>query len=133
MLPRWDEESIDGAFAWDPTLSHLLLNGGHVLIDASAFFNWGRPTYQFVVVADAFKRDQPETVKRILGIMATLDESFKDRTQNGLWTPTEGSLLDAAYSSRSALDSSNMADYEAVNGESLESYLAKNLRATGKG
>ena len=45
IVRAWDEGTIDGAYLWQPSLQHILENGGHNLITGGPVTDWGKATF----------------------------------------------------------------------------------------
>ena len=75
ILPAWNAGSIDGAFCWGQPYS-TLLQQGFLMIAAETLASWGRLTFNAFVVSASFAAAQPEVVRHVVSVMATIDAAY---------------------------------------------------------
>ncbi len=83
IAAAWDRGDIDGAFVWDPVLSHLK-RGGHVLITSGLLSSWGKATFDGMVVSSSFAATHGDFVAALVRVLAAADARYR-RDKAG-WT-----------------------------------------------
>jgi len=76
----WQRGDIDGAFIWDPVLGKIKQDG-NVLISSKTLSNWGKPTFDGLVVDKEFGKENPEFMAKILKLIASLDDQYRDEKE----------------------------------------------------
>jgi taurine transport system substrate-binding protein len=84
IAAAWQRGDIDAAFVWDPALSKIK-RSGKVLITSGELGRWGKPTFDGIVVAREFARNNPEFMTGFIEVLAATDAEYRDNVAT--WTP----------------------------------------------
>lgn len=76
----WERGDIDGAYVWEPALSHLK-NSGKVLTSSEEVGKWGAPTYDIWIVRKDFAKQHPEFLRRFAKVTADVSEQYRSDPQ----------------------------------------------------
>jgi len=77
----WQRGDIDGAFVWDPVLGKIKKDG-KVLISSKTLSDWGKPTFDGLVVQKEFGEENPEFMAKILKLIAGVDEQYRSEKES---------------------------------------------------
>jgi len=77
----WQRGDIDGAFVWDPVLGKIKKDG-KVLISSKTLSDWGKPTFDGLVVQKDFGKENPEFMAKILKLIAGVDEQYRSEKES---------------------------------------------------
>ena len=76
LLDAWQNDQLDAAFIWQPTLERLL-DDGHVLISSRDLNERGITTADVAVVSRDFARANPDIVKKYIELQMKAHNLFK--------------------------------------------------------
>ncbi len=76
IAAAWERGDIDGAFIWDPVLGRIK-DSGRVLITSGELSNWGKATFDGMVVDKTFGQENPEFVAQLIKLIADADETYR--------------------------------------------------------
>lgn len=76
IVAAWERGEIDAAFVWNPALADVKRNG-RVLITSGHLSEWGRATFDGMVVLGAFARDHAGFMCKFVSVMALADEAYR--------------------------------------------------------
>lgn len=93
IAAAWERGDIDAAFVWDPALGRIK-ESGRVLITSGDLSNWGKATFDGLVVTRSFASEHPEFLARLVNHIASLDEQY--RSQAATLTPSSPLVKDIA-------------------------------------
>jgi taurine transport system substrate-binding protein len=93
IAAAWERGDIDAAFVWDPALGRIK-ESGQVLITSGDLSNWGKATFDGLVVTKAFANEHPEFLARLVSHIASLDAQY--RRQAAALTPSSPLVKDIA-------------------------------------
>ncbi|CAM2010556.1 taurine ABC transporter substrate-binding protein [Acanthopleuribacter pedis] len=79
ILAAWTQESIDAAFVWSPILNRITPTGT-VLLTSGAIADTGKPTFDGMIVANAFAKENADFMKQFVKEVARLDGDYRDNT-----------------------------------------------------
>lgn len=77
IAAAWERGDIDGAFIWDPALSRIKDNG-KVLITSGELSNWGKATFDGMVVSKEFANDNKQFMCQFVQTIAAADAAYRD-------------------------------------------------------
>jgi taurine transport system substrate-binding protein len=83
IAAAWTRGDIDAAFVWDPALGRIK-DSGKVLITSGQLCNWGKCTFDGMVVNRQFAEANPEFMAKFVKVIAQADEAY--RGNPGAWT-----------------------------------------------
>lgn len=75
MPAAWERGDIDAAFVWDPALGKLKQNG-HVLLTSGLLTNWGKATFDGLVVDKKFAAKETTGMKAFVKVMQASTASY---------------------------------------------------------
>ncbi|MDR0991114.1 MAG: ABC transporter substrate-binding protein [Propionibacteriaceae bacterium] len=78
-LAAWKAGQIDGAWVWNPSLSEILADGGHLLVTNGDMADIGKATFDLAVISDAFVDKYPEAVQTWVDQQAQATQRIIDR------------------------------------------------------
>lgn len=81
IAAAWQRGDIDAAFIWDPVLGSIKKSGS-VLITSKILSNWGKATFDGLVVNKKFGQENSEFMAKILKIVADLDEQYRSEKKS---------------------------------------------------
>jgi taurine transport system substrate-binding protein len=76
IAAAWQRGDIDGAFIWDPVLGAIKKTGS-VLITSKTLSNWGKATFDGLVVNKQFGKENADFMAKVLKIAADLDQEYR--------------------------------------------------------
>lgn len=77
IAAAWERGDIDAAFVWDPALGRIK-KSGKVLITSGELSNWGKATFDGMVVTDEFAEKNKDFMCKFVKIMAEADAAYRD-------------------------------------------------------
>lgn len=77
IAESWNRREIDAAFVWQPVLDQLL-ESGSVLITSGQLGEWGRPTFDGLVVRSDFAEANQDFMCRFVQTIAAADAAYRD-------------------------------------------------------
>ena len=77
IAAAWERGDIDAAFVWDPALGRIKKNG-KVLITSGDLSNWGKATFDGMVVNTKFADKSKEFMCKFVKLMAEADAAYRD-------------------------------------------------------
>jgi len=77
IAAAWERGDIDGAFIWDPALSRIKKNG-KVLITSGELSNWGKATFDGMVVTKDFASSNKKFMCQFVQTIAAADAAYRD-------------------------------------------------------
>lgn len=83
MAAAWERGDIDAAFVWDPALGRLK-QSGKVLITSGQLTNWGKATFDALVVDKAFAAKNANAMKAFTKVLQTSTADYVNAPQT--WT-----------------------------------------------
>ena len=96
----WAAGTINATFVWGTHYYAALRDGGRLMLPASQLKDWGKETFNGLAVRRAFAAAAPAAVRRVVGVVASLDASYLrvrsgDRSGwgGGLWSIDDGAGL----------------------------------------
>lgn len=96
IVSAWERGDINGAFIWDPTLGRMKKTG-HVLLTSRDLTNWGRPTFDSMIVSRTFAAENSDFVCRWVKMSAAADADY--RMNPGTYDPGTDKALAIAKGS----------------------------------
>jgi taurine transport system substrate-binding protein len=84
IVAAWDKGNIDAAFVWDPALGRIKKTG-KVLITSGVLSNWGKATFDGMVVMREFAEANPDFMAKFVKTIADADAAYRDNKD--AWTP----------------------------------------------
>ncbi len=84
IVEAWNKGEIDAAFVWDPALGAIKPTG-KVLITSGQLSNWGKATFDGLVVERRWATGNPEFMCLFVKTIAAQDEAY--RSDPEAWTP----------------------------------------------
>jgi taurine transport system substrate-binding protein len=84
VVAAWERGDIDATFIWDPALSRVK-DSGKVLLTSGLLGNWGKPTFDALVVNSEFAEANPDFMARFVKTIADIDADYRNNTED--WTP----------------------------------------------
>lgn len=79
----WERGDIDAAFIWDPALGKLKQNG-KVLLTSGTLTNWGKATFEGLVVDKTFAADNAEAMTAFTKVLQSSTADYVNAP--GTWT-----------------------------------------------
>lgn len=76
IAAAWARGDIDAAFVWHPALGRIL-DTGHVLTTSGDLCNWGKCTFDGMVVQNEFAEENPEFLAQFVEIVAEKDAAYR--------------------------------------------------------
>lgn len=76
IAAAWERGDIDAAFIWDPALSRIKKNG-KVLITSGELSNWGKATFDGMVVSTDFADGHKAFMCQFVQTIAAADEAYR--------------------------------------------------------
>ena len=76
IAAAWERGDIDAAFVWDPALSRIK-KSGKVLITSGDLSNWGKATFDGMVVATEFAENNKTFMCQFIQTIAAADEAYR--------------------------------------------------------
>lgn len=76
IVAAWERGDIDAAFVWEPALGRLR-DSGEILISSRQLSDWGRPTFDGLVVRSGFAAERADFVCRFVQTIAAADERYR--------------------------------------------------------
>jgi taurine transport system substrate-binding protein len=76
IAAAWQRGDIDAAFVWDPALSRIK-DSGKVLITSGDLSNWGKATFDGMVVAKEFADNNKDFMCNFVQTIAAADEAYR--------------------------------------------------------
>ena len=83
MPAAWERGDIDAAFVWDPALGKLKQTG-HVLITSGELTNWGKATFDALVVDKGFAAKNGPALKAFTKVLQSATADYVNAP--GAWT-----------------------------------------------
>ncbi len=83
IAAAWNRGDIDAAFVWDPTLSRIKRTG-KVLITSGQLSNWGKATFDGLVVDRDWAAANPDFMVAFVETVAAADVAYRDNPE--AWT-----------------------------------------------
>lgn len=77
IAAAWERGDIDAAFVWDPALGRIK-KSGKVLITSGDLSNWGKATFDGMVVTTDFADQHKDFMCKFVKIMAEADAAYRD-------------------------------------------------------
>ncbi|WP_310937705.1 ABC transporter substrate-binding protein [Clostridium sp. SHJSY1] len=81
IIKAWENNSIDGAYVWEPTKSKLLSNGGKIIITSAILANEGAITGEVGIVHNDFARKYPNFLKEYISVLNDSVHQYKQNQQ----------------------------------------------------
>lgn len=76
IAAAWERGDIDGAYVWDPVLTHLKTTGGIVLADSTNVADWGGPTFDAWIVRKEFAEQNPDVVQAFVKVTGDAYDAY---------------------------------------------------------
>lgn len=76
LVLAWERGDINGAFVWDPALGRMKKTG-RILLTSGDLTNWGRPTFDSMIVSRTFAAKNPDFVCRWVKMVAAADADYR--------------------------------------------------------
>ena len=76
IAAAWERGDIDAAFVWDPALSRIK-KSGKVLITSGDLSNWGKATFDGMIVATEFADNNKTFMCQFIQTIAAADEAYR--------------------------------------------------------
>ena len=76
LVLAWKRGDINGAFVWDPALGSMKKTG-RVLLTSGDLTNWGRPTFDSMIVSRTFAAEHPDFVCRWVKMAAAAAADYR--------------------------------------------------------
>ncbi|MDX1575115.1 MAG: taurine ABC transporter substrate-binding protein [Kiloniellales bacterium] len=83
IVEAWDKGEIDAAFVWDPALGQIK-RSGKVLITSGQLSNWGKATFDGLVVERSWAARNPDFMCAFVKTLAEADAAYRDNRE--AWT-----------------------------------------------
>ena len=80
IAEAWEKGEIDAAFIWDPVLGKIK-KSGRVLITSGLLSNWGKATFDAMVVDREFAETHPQFLCKLIKTVAAADEAFRSNPE----------------------------------------------------
>lgn len=84
IAAAWERGDIDATFVWDPALGRVK-RSGKVLITSGQLCEWGKCTFDGMLVQKRFAAENPEFMTAFVKTIAAADAAY--RSNPGAWTP----------------------------------------------
>eukprot|EP00756_Hemistasia_phaeocysticola_P008634 Hpha_TRINITY_DN14681_c0_g1::TRINITY_DN14681_c0_g1_i2::g.47776::m.47776 len=68
LMQLYDDNKIDGVYAWEPALTHVLTNGGRTFSDSALLSNWGYPIFNGILANRDFAAAHPAFMKSLIQV-----------------------------------------------------------------
>jgi len=75
------KQEIDAGFVWDPALGQMLQNNGRVLITSGQLADWGRLTFDGLVVDSRWGEQNKQLVSKFIDVVAAAAEDYRNNPQ----------------------------------------------------
>lgn len=82
VLPAFIRKDIDAGCAWEPVVSQMIEQGGHILVSSADQIRWGYSTYGIVAVSSKFAKKSPELVTKFLSVMNRSTKVYKENPES---------------------------------------------------
>jgi taurine transport system substrate-binding protein len=69
VLPAFMRKDIDAGCAWEPAVSQMIEQGGHILVSSEDQIRWGYSTFGVVAVNEAFAKEHGDLIVKFLKVM----------------------------------------------------------------
>ena len=69
IMPAFIRKDIHAGCAWEPVVSQMIEQGGHILVSSQDQIRWGYSTYGIVAVNSKFAEKNPELLVNFLQVM----------------------------------------------------------------
>ncbi len=69
ILPAFIRKDIHAGCAWEPAVSQMIENGGHILVSSQDQIRWGYSTYGIVAVTEKFAKKNSDMLVKFLKVM----------------------------------------------------------------
>ncbi len=76
MVAAWEQGEINGGFVWDPALERLK-ERGRVLLTSGELSNWGKATFDAMVVRREFADEHPELTCQWIKLVAAAAADYR--------------------------------------------------------
>ena len=96
----WQRGEIDAGFVWDPVLGEIK-KSGRVLITSALLSNWGKATFDAMVVDRTFAAENPDFMCKLIKTVAATNAAY--RNNPSAWTqesPEVGAIVSLAGGDR---------------------------------
>ncbi|MFQ5754898.1 MAG: taurine ABC transporter substrate-binding protein [Acidiferrobacterales bacterium] len=84
IAAAWSRGDIDAAFVWDPALGRIK-ESGKVLITSGQLCQWGKCTFDGMVVNSKWAEQNKDFMAKFIGVIAKADEAYRSNPM--AWTP----------------------------------------------
>lgn len=81
IAAAWERGDIDAAFVWDPALGRIK-KSGKVLITSGDLSNWGKATFDGMVVGNEFADGNAKFMCQFVKAMAAADAAYRDNPKD---------------------------------------------------
>jgi len=81
IAAAWERGDIDGAFVWDPALSRIKKTG-KVLITSGDLSNWGKATFDGMIVMNAFADGNKKFMCQFVRTFEAADAAYRDNPES---------------------------------------------------
>ncbi len=81
IAAAWEREDIDAAFVWDPALGRIKKTG-KVLITSGELSNWGKATFDGMVVANEFASKNSKFMCQFVKTIVAADAAYRDNPKS---------------------------------------------------
>jgi taurine transport system substrate-binding protein len=92
----WERGDIDAAFIWDPALGRLK-QSGHVLLTSGELTNWGKATFDGIVVDKKFAAGNADGMKAFTKVLQTSTDDYVKAPDT--WTASSPQVINVAKQS----------------------------------
>lgn len=92
----WERGDIDAAFIWDPALGRLK-QSGHVLLTSGELTNWGKATFDGVVVDKTFAAENKEGMTSFTKVLQASTSDYVNAPN--AWTASSPQVINIATQS----------------------------------
>ncbi len=69
IISAFIRKDIDAGCAWEPAVSQMLGNGGHLLVSSEDQIRWGYSTYGVVATSEKFAQESQDLIVKFLQVM----------------------------------------------------------------
>lgn len=81
IIKAWENNNIDGAYAWEPTKSKLLSNGGNTIINSADLAKKGAITGEVGIVKNDFSKKYPNFLKEYISVLNDSVHKYMEHQQ----------------------------------------------------
>lgn len=81
IMPAFIRKDIDAGCAWEPVVSQMIEQGGHILVSSADQIRWGYSTYGIVAVNDSFAKDNADLVVKFLQAMNDSTKAYRAKPE----------------------------------------------------